>query len=62
MSDIQVVGQIDRTINQPTCHEHKNAEALQPIQFQGSSPISCDEIVILSIEQNRVVGYLAESR
>ena len=49
-------------INQPVRHEYKNAGAYQPIQFHRSSPIRCDEIVILSVEENRVVGYLAESR
>jgi len=49
-------------VNEPVRHEHKNAAAYHPIQFNRSSPAACDEIVVLSIEANRVVGYLAESR
>ncbi len=49
-------------LNQPTRHEHKNAAIHQPIQFNRSGPNACDEIVVLSIEANRVVGYLAERR
>jgi hypothetical protein len=49
-------------LNQPPRHEHKNAAVHQPIQFNRSGPNACDEIVVLSVEANRVVGYLAERR
>ncbi|MBI1354734.1 MAG: hypothetical protein GC160_10330 [Acidobacteria bacterium] len=42
--------------------EFKNAEALDPIQFNRKGPNACDEIVVLRVEQSRVVGYLAEGK
>lgn len=57
----RVSGVLDGSGN-ATGSMHKDAAPYHPIQFHRSGPSSCDEIVIFSVEANRVVGYLAESR